>query len=127
MLVQVLLWVEFALGASHWQAVELSINLPTIALFGLAFLLPVVLWVLLKKHLQESSQIFPLRRELQKAKFNPEYVESLFARQPQIPPAFEGMRLVKIGNSQAEYTLTVVTNPLCGPCRQLHPELEALV
>ncbi|GAA4421074.1 hypothetical protein GCM10023187_56740 [Nibrella viscosa] len=127
LVVQALLWVEFALGSTQWQAFTLIVNWQTVALFGSAFLLPVVLWVLLKKPLQEATQIFPLRRELQKAKFNPEYVESLFARQPQMPPVFEGMRVVEMGNAQAGHTLTVVTNPLCGPCRRLHPELEALV
>lgn len=127
LLVQVLLWAEFALGIPHWQSVSPVVNGQTIALFGLAFLVPVVLWVLLRKPLQEAMQVFPLRRELQKAKFNPEYVESLFARQPQMPPVFAGMRVVTMGNPGAEHTLTIVTNPLCGPCRRLHPELEALV
>lgn len=127
LLVQALLWVEFALGLSHWQAVTLLVDGYTIAALGFSFLLPVVLWVLLKKPLLEATQVFPLRRELQRAKFNPEYVESLFARQPQMPPIFDDMRVVTMGNPDAGHTLTVVTNPLCGPCRRLHPDLEALV
>lgn len=126
-LVQLLLWVEFALGLPYWPTVTLTLSSQTIALFGLAFLPPITLWMLLKKPLQEATQVFPLRRELQRAKFNPDYVESLFAHQPQMPPVFEGMRLISIGNPRAEHTLTVVTNPLCGPCRRLHPQLEALV
>lgn len=127
LLVQALFWVEFTLGVAHWQSIVLTIDLQTVSLFGLAFTLPVLLWVLLKKPLQQAIQIFPLRRELQKAKFNPEYVESLFSKQPQMPPIFESMRVIKIGNEQAEHTLTVVTNPLCGPCRRLHSELEVLI
>ncbi|WP_019990225.1 vitamin K epoxide reductase family protein [Rudanella lutea] len=127
LLVQVLLWAEFALGAPHWQSITPVVNGQTIALFGLAFLVPIIGWVFLKKPLQDATQVFPLRRELQRAKFNPEYVESLFTRQPQMPPIFEGMRVVTMGNPEAEHTLTVVTNPLCGPCRRLHPQLEALV
>lgn len=127
LIVQALLWLEFILGVSHWEMNALILNAKLIMLFSLSFLIPTAMWMLLKQPLQESTLIFPLRRELQKAKFNLEYVESLFTRQPKMPPIFEGMRIVRTGNIEAKHTLTIVTNPLCGPCRKLHPELEALI
>ncbi|WP_266366910.1 vitamin K epoxide reductase family protein [Tellurirhabdus rosea] len=125
--VQALLWVEFALGLTYWQMATLAVSSELIAVFALSFTLPIVLWTWMKKPLQEAARVFPLRRELQRAKFNPDYVESLFARQPQMPPVFEEMRVINIGNPTAAHVLTVVTNPLCGPCRRLHPDLEALM
>lgn len=131
LMVQALIWVEFVIPLlgpngvlSEWEISELI----KASIGGLgAFWLPAVLLVFIKKPLQDAEQVWPLKRELQKAKFNPEYVESLFAKQPQMPPIFEDMRVVKIGNPDAEHTLTIVTNPMCGPCVRLHPEIEAFI
>ncbi|TAG61872.1 MAG: peptidase C39 bacteriocin processing, partial [Runella slithyformis] len=125
--VQALFWLEFLIGINWWPSLRFDLSLATVAALGFSFLLPAVLWVFVKKPLQDAAQVWPLRRELQKSKFNPEYVESLFAKQPQMPPIFEDMRVLQMGNSKAENTLTVVTNPVCGPCIRLHPEIEALL
>ncbi|WP_028668510.1 vitamin K epoxide reductase family protein [Runella zeae] len=128
LIVQVLIWVEFYLTPAPLLSREGLIMEPrVIASLIFSFLLPTVLLVFIKKPLQDATQVWPLRRELQKAKFNPEYVESLFAKQPQMPPIFEDMRVVKIGNPEAEHTLTIVTNPMCGPCVRLHPEIEDFI
>lgn len=128
LMVQALIWVEFYLTPAPLLSREgLVMESMVIACLIFSFLLPTVLLVFIKKPLQDAAQVWPLKRELQKAKFNPEYVESLFAKQPQMPPIFEDMRVVKMGNPEAEHTLTVVTNPMCGPCIKLHPEIEALI
>lgn len=127
LMVQALIWVEFLIGFLLLRGFDFNNGIEA-PIGGLgAFLLPAVLLVFIKKTLQDAAQVWPLRRELQKAKFNPEYVESLFAKQPQMPPIFEGMRVVKMGNPKAEHRLTIVTNPMCGPCITLHPEVEAFI
>jgi uncharacterized membrane protein len=125
--VQLLFWAEFIIGTAYWPQLRVAIDRQGISLAAMAFLLPMVAWVFTKKPLQESTQVFPLKRELQKSKFNPEYVESLFEKQPQMPPIFENMQAIMIGNPDAAHTLTIVTNPMCGPCVRLHPNIEALV
>ena len=134
LVVQVLFWVEFLISPQTPEGGLLKgIEAPlgglgaTLVALIFSFLLPAVLLAFTKKPLQDAMQVWPLKRELQKSKFNPEYVESLFAKQPQMPPIFEDMRVVKMGNATAEHTLTVVTNPICGPCIRLHPEIEALL
>ncbi|AXE18106.1 hypothetical protein DR864_10340 [Runella rosea] len=130
-MVQALIWVEFIIPLDLFLFFGDRLDLaPPLGAGGAAlgpFLLPAVLLVFIKKPMQEAAQVWTLRRELQKAKFNPEYVESLFAKQPLMPPIFEDMRVVKMGNPDAEHTLTIVTNPMCGPCVRLHPEIEAFI
>lgn len=124
LIVQALIWVEFLIGLFSTASSILFPSISTIFLLGFSFLLPTVFWVFVKNPLQEAMQFWPLKRELQKSKFNPDYVQSLFARQPQMPPIFGDMRVVKMGNPKADNTLTIVTNPVCGPCVRMHPEIE---
>lgn len=44
-----------------------------------------------------------------------------------MPPLFREMKTVLLGNPQAKHSLTVVTNPLCGPCQRLHKEIKQLL
>lgn len=129
LMVQALIWVEFIILLTPNGGINEVFKAPVWGLGALvfSFLLPAVLLALIKKPLKDAVQLWPLKRELQKAKFNPEYVESLFAKQPQMPPIFEDMRVVKMGNPDAEHTLTVVTNPMCGPCVRLHSEIEEFI
>lgn len=99
----------------------------TLSLLGLSFLLPALFWMLFKRPLSLAVQNYPLRRELQKVKFNANYVQSQFRQQPIMPPIFTNMRVPTLGNQLAANTLTIVTNPTCGPCIKLHPELESLL
>lgn len=86
-----------------------------------------LLWIFVKDPISEATQVFGLQRELQKVKFNEHYIQTTFKNQPQMPPIFEDMRTVKLGEPDAENILTVVTNPLCGPCAKLHQELKQLI
>lgn len=125
--VQILLGLEVALSLSLWHSTSFALSLSTLTVLILSYLLPIIIWVLLKKPLQESYQVNPLLRELHKTKFNPNYVNELFNKQPTMPPILEGMKTIKMGHPGAQHTLTVVTNPLCAPCGRLHTQLEELM
>ncbi|MGA0560033.1 vitamin K epoxide reductase family protein [Larkinella sp. VNQ87] len=121
--VQLTLWLEALAGQTLWG--ELSSEGLGVLLFS--FTLVAVLWAFIKEPLTQARQTAPLRRELLKLKFNPEYLESLFSKQRTMPPIFEGMNVVIVGNPEAPNTLTMVTNPMCGPCAKMHQEIENLL
>src|SRR5215217_12440 len=50
-----------------------------------------------------------------------------FSSQQSMPPIFEGMKVLHLGNSEANHVLTVVTNPFCWPCAILHKEINNLL
>ncbi len=127
LVVQALLWVEFFVVISWWRDINFTVNLPVLALLMIAFLVPALLWVGIKRPLKEAGRVYPLLRELTKTKFNPGYVASLFNRSPDMPPLFSDMKTVLLGNPDAAHSLTIVTNPLCGPCVCLHGELKQLL
>jgi hypothetical protein len=124
MAVQLLLWTEAALVIFNYEAYKVSSNTETLLLAAIAFIIPALIWVLVKKPLAEAKQLFDLQKELQKVKFSEDYIQSAFSNQPQMPPVFSDMYTAKLGNPSASNMLTIVTNPLCGPCSRLHHEIN---
>ena len=127
LLVQVLLWSETAIILIFSNEYNWVWDLRMLPILMLAFLIPILLWVAIKKPLTEAAQLFDVQRELQSVKFNESYIRATLINQPQMPPIFEDMRTASIGNLNAPHVLTIVTNPLCGPCARLHSQINGLV
>lgn len=127
MLVQALLWIESAIIITHFNSLQWIWSREILTLLMLAFLIPTLIWILVKKPFTESVQLFEIQRELQKVKFNEDYIQATFNNQTKMPPIFEDMQTAAIGNPDAPHVLTVVTNPLCGPCSRLHGEINQLI
>lgn len=125
--VQGLLWAEFAVGYAAGTQIAPSNVTEYLPLLIPAFLLPCILWLSFKHFLVGAQLEYPLRRELYKVKFNAHYVDSLLKKQPLMFPILDGMKTIFLGDKKASFTLTVVTNPFCGPCIRLHSDLEDLL
>ncbi len=92
-----------------------------------AFLLPTLAWIFVKHlliNLRESRQE---HEELIWLKRNPDLFRALLMQQPQMPPIPDNLYPIVLGNLDAEHTITMVTNPYCGPCARTHKEVEELV
>jgi uncharacterized membrane protein len=139
LVVQALIWAEVCLFQAFSAKEGLSLlfrqgstafydGLGIEALVGVVAFLPLpALWVLLKPQLQSAVRYEPLLREFQKLKFSPTYLGALMSQQRQLPPIFEGMKVIEMGNPEADHTLIVVSNPTCASCRRNHLALEKLV
>lgn len=126
--IQALFWVEFLvafgnfgwhLDAGNWLA-EVS----TWKIVGAAFLIMPLLWTLMKPALRKSLAYSPLLKDFQKLKFDPKYLEGLLSTPRTLPPIFEGMKVISMGNPEAENILIVVANPTCSACRRNHIALK---
>ncbi|MHA4740616.1 vitamin K epoxide reductase family protein [Dyadobacter sp. MSC1_007] len=127
MAAQVVLWMEGAWVIANHASLNANFSLQSIAMIGLAYLIPSLVWILVKWPFEQSAQVFGLRRELQKVKFSEQYIQAMFQNQRSMPPIFTDMHVVKLGKLDASHTLTVVTNPLCGPCAKTHYEIAQLL
>jgi uncharacterized membrane protein len=126
--VQFIFILEAGIALYYYYSGHFSpINSFTFLLTSIAFIIPTLLWVLLKIPYQKSSQLFTIQKELQKVKFNEQYISSIFDAQPSMPPIFEGMEILHLGNPEANHVLTMVTNPLCWPCSVWHKEINNLL
>jgi len=84
----------------------------------------VILWLIAKPLLQKAKQTEGLERELRKFKNNPAIFNALLAKQKQMPPMPDDLQPIVLGNPNAEHTITMITNPYCGPCAKGHTQLE---
>ena len=124
--VQGLLWAECWINIglrNGWNGPDTD----SFLIVGGCFLLPAALWTVLKPNLQKANQLAPLYREFQRVKFSPEYVQALLSRQQYIPPIFEVMNVVRLGNGQSDTKLILVSNPTCSSCKDTHLGLVTLL
>jgi uncharacterized membrane protein len=124
--VQVLLWVEFF----TLSKISFSLNSEMIDSFihlSLCFLSVTVLWAFIKKPLQNSGRFDEVYNTFQKLKFDPDYVKGLLSKERMLPPIFEGMKVLRMGNPEAENTITLILNPTCESCSQNFEKTQKLL
>jgi uncharacterized membrane protein len=122
--VQALLWLEFfaflpyfpygglhVIDSAGWGGV----------ISGLA--LPILAWIFVKPHLQNSTQLVPLKKELNEFKYNTGQFEKGLneSEKYKLPDEDD---IIVLGNREAEKIITVVSNLYCKPCAKAHKALD---
>ena len=126
--VQVVIWAEVAVGSLEMMEVNPVSLLPTMDYrLWTSFLPPILLWLIIKPLLQKSQDAERWRGELRRFKNNPALFEALLNQQKQMPSVPADLQPLILGNPAAEHTITMVTNPYCGPCAKAHIQLEEVL
>lgn len=119
--VQALLWVEFYVAfGTLGLLVEGGSWLTNRSVWSIeivCFLIAPTLWAYLKPKFEKAIQYEPLLIEFQRLKFDPKYLEALLSRHKSIPPIFEGMKVINMGNTSSNNKLILVLNPTCESCK----------
>lgn len=89
----------------------------------ISFLLPIFAWFAVKPLLTQSTLVKPLKGQLKKFKYNSDLFNQILMNQPKYGVSDELMP-IKMGNPNAETTITMVSNPFCGPCAKAHQEID---
>lgn len=92
----------------------------------LLYLLPVLLWYVVKPYILHLQQAKNIKREYLRVKFNTEIFETLLKKQKHISVTTEDLG-INLGNPNATNTLIKVCNPYCGPCAKAHPKIDKLL
>jgi hypothetical protein len=87
----------------------------------------VVPWTIIKKPLQNNQIISGHYYTLQRLKFSADYIQSIFKKKVALPPIFQGMNVVNLGNPEAKNNIILVLNPLCYMCSFTFNEIQKLV
>ena len=124
--VQALLWVEFFTLSKISFALNGEMINSFINLF-LCFLSITVLWTFIKKPLQNSGRFDETYNTLQKIKFDPDFVKGILSKERMLPPIFEGMKVLRMGNPDAENVITLILSPSCASCGRTFFEGQNLV
>lgn len=128
--VQAILLLEFITAISFKTLHSLQIyqlfNLSALLTLFTTFILPVIIWFIIKPLLlnqQKAKQDF---RALQRIKFNTDIFNTLLEKQKYLAESTDGLGII-LGNKNASNTLIKVCNPYCPPCARAHPAIEKLL
>jgi uncharacterized membrane protein len=125
LLVQAVLLAEGILAAINYT--ELPAAWQPYAIVAGLMLLPALIWMVLKPLLSSHREGQQHYERLAKLRRDPNLFRALVRQQPPMPPVTAAMRPVWLGNPDAAHTITMVTNPYCGPCARKHRELDELL
>ncbi len=128
--IQVLIWVEIfiflkmgfiqnSFSGINWHNISSSF-------LGIWGILP-LLWAFVKKPLQKSLYTDSIYQEFQKLKFDPNYIQALMSKEVYLPPIFEGMKTIEMGNPEADDKFLLVLSPDCASCRASYYQAKALI
>lgn len=84
---------------------------------------PLILWVFVKPFLLHAKQVFPLKQQLQRFKYNAESFNKELNDKPKYA-LLDSKHSIILGNPEAEHIITIVSNPLCQPCSKAHKVLD---
>jgi uncharacterized membrane protein len=132
-------WCRFCLGVQAVLTLQASLSLVTHSfsfnvfsvfpytpfVWGVA--LPVLIWLIVKPLWIESIKGKEVSRNLRRFQSNEKLFADMLASQEAVPPIPRDMPVLRYGNPEAANTLTVVTNPFCGPCAQMHERIDKLL
>ncbi len=90
------------------------------------YLLPVLIWYLVKPYILRLQESKTTKREYLRIKFNTEIFDTLLKKQKAVTIPTDGLG-IDLGNPSATNTLIKVCNPYCGPCSKAHPKIEDLL
>ncbi|EHQ27133.1 vitamin K epoxide reductase family protein [Mucilaginibacter paludis] len=123
--IQILLWLEFTqLYRYVLRPLDSDIN-NNYSLINLllCFILPILLWSILKPYLIKLQEIKKIKEDLKAFKANEYLFETLLKNQTRYRLLNEDDSFI-IGNPQSSNIVTIITNLHCGPCAKTHSKLE---
>lgn len=116
-------WLEFYLLLPYYNRVNVSWDFINLGVIG--FLSPIALWGLFKPLIEKYKGYQKQIQAINKLKYNPDYFVTILQKQEKSFP-LDGIKPLILGNPAAANSLTIVTNPSCGPCRKLHEDIAIL-
>lgn len=94
--------------------------------FLVLFLMPILLWKLIKPMQIKAKKVRFYKRELKKLKTDPNVLNGLLVNTYKIKTDTKGLG-ISFENKSAKYKIIKVCNPFCVPCSKAHSILEELV
>lgn len=126
--VQGILAVEAALALGYWSAHDIifreEVFISLVAFLLLLFLVS-SLFGFLKPVFFEWKSLRDQMSKVRSIKFNRQVFDLLSKDMTVIHK--ENLRPIQFGNPEGEHILTVITNPVCEPCRKMHQTLFNLL
>ncbi|NCU05837.1 MAG: thioredoxin domain-containing protein [Chitinophagaceae bacterium] len=113
----------YFMGSGYLQPFALT---ETATPFLLSFLLPVIMWYVVKPLLKKSKEAEEYKNRFYRIKNDSRIFEALLEKQKKVTVNPQGLGIT-LGNPHATNTIIKVCNPYCGPCSKAHKEIHELL
>lgn len=128
LLVQAILWVScvfttLSIGGVEDFSLRLFKSFPFLAI---SLLTALVVTKLLTNYLFITNELKRNIRDIRRLKYNKGVLDYLLSMEKGMPELPVDLDLVVFGDRASENVVTVVTNPFCEPCSQMHGEILKL-
>lgn len=125
----VLLLGIFVLYLDNWlgQTIDFLSIFEGISLVALSYFIPSIFLALLRSLYDEKEQNRGKLMTLNKVKSDFDIFQFLLRSKDPIDENVGNVPAIFLGNENAKYLLTIVSNPYCGPCGVVHKELESVI
>lgn len=127
-IVQALIWSEFILleTTRYLNPHNFKFWKHDIFYYSPCFIAPVLLWSLLKPLLVKTALLKSIQRQLNHFKYNSDLFDQIL-KQKSFHIVNNDLFPVPIGIPDAEIEITIISNPFCGPCKEIHPFVMELL
>jgi len=126
LIVQFLLWAIFVVdlisGVVAWPNFELT----QLAIVASVYLLPLTILSLLLPSLVKARSVTSVTQMMNSLKMKDEVMGALIKSEKRYELDHSTSQVV-FGNRNANLLISVVTNPMCGPCATLHTRIDSLL
>lgn len=123
--VQLIIVSEFTLNLT-FGSFRFDFSIQSLTQLFSAFLIPVLIWGLVKPQLYKSSQFESLKTKLNSFRYN----GVLFRKALTSSPCFaipDDLTPIVLGNPNGKTVITVVSSPYCDPCGETHEILDQFI
>jgi uncharacterized membrane protein/thiol-disulfide isomerase/thioredoxin len=117
-------WVEFITHFIIGNPFAMTGESLSIAFFG--FSLPLIFWLSVRQQFLESLKLPKVERNLNRFLKSERVFQKLLEDQPEIEME-NFFNELQAGVGEAPITITIVSNPVCGPCAYAHSVVEGLL
>lgn len=125
LIVQLLFWILFTISVINGFIQTPKFSMSGFLSVSLIYGIPFLLINLLLPYLIESRRMTEITQQFNSLKMN----ESVFSAMLKRNSFYEVDKIssILLGNPQAKNTITILTNPHCGPCARMHKRIKKLL
>jgi len=121
----IMFWMEFLVCFYFFKTDGLILGFGGLTLVA-SLLFTIAIYFLVKPFLAAKRERDNVLREFKKMKFNQALIDGILKNKTPLPPVFDGMKIIRIGDSSAQQVITLVYGPTNPESVKVHRQLKTL-
>lgn len=126
LIIQVVLWSIFLVNLSFGFIHMPMLHIDQILFVALLYLISVLIISIIIPRLSRADQLEEIKQELNSIKASEDIFTMILKQQPHYSVSLSNSDIL-FGNYDANILVTILTNPHCNPCSEMHSRVEKLL